>query len=223
MRAAPYIAYYCPPGISPPQYFPWRGLVGGQGLIPRAPDGRQLSPDGKPGLFYGAGIYDSGSLPHWKESSLGWWINAAGKGPQHCARQRLMPRGTTVEGITPDHRWYVPQLLEHHPEALLVCAADEIYRGGKMQVPQHLEKTIDHLRMLVLSGMQETPTIPDDDVIALAVDILALNYHISIIELDLLGWLSSSLVQRIITAASGIDQLIAKVDAMRAEIGQDHG
>jgi hypothetical protein len=202
---APYPSYYCPPGIERPKHCAFVAparLV--EGVGPDADGG---------GLYYGAAPYDPLTKDQWfptkqlDDGTGGWWVYFLGDDPSFLARLRLMDGPVVVNGggIC---SWIVPQLLRWHPASKLASAVPEVFRNYEWQPPEHLANLMVKLKAMLLFGMVEgMPIIEDKEAIALAVDILALNYHISLHELTLKGWLTEDLVSKVIEAAGGVVEM----------------
>jgi hypothetical protein len=135
-----------------------------------------------------------------KPTPAGWWIAMGNIRPHVLARARGIG-GTTIAGIEPDHEWCVPTLLHLGPETngrrTLTSAIPAIYRDYQWQTPAEFNEIIDRLgAWLRSSGEPDIEAAMD-----LAVDILAINYHISIHEISAGGWFNEDLILRIIRAA----------------------
>lgn len=210
---APYPCYYIPVGIAKPKHCPW--LAPAQ-LIPDA------SPDGSDGFYWGGAPYDPRSKEYWRKTAEGWYLLIEGRDPGHLARTAVIT-GPVVTGINELQLWMVPQLLRWHPEAALISAIPEVLRVNEHGTyewapPAHLIGIMDRLRAMMLLGVSESVrVINDEEARDLAIDILALNYHVSIHELAIAEWMSTELVKRVIEAASGLlelkEQLKAKTGA----------
>lgn len=160
--------------------------------------------------------YDPSTLNRWTKTSAGWWILMDAVRPEHFARMRTMA-GLGVDGATEGQKWLIPQLLRWDPTSILVCAADEIYKDGSWQPPAHLQGILETLRAMALAEIQPTRAVSDPEALALGVEILALNYHISLVELDLAGWMTSGFLSRILRTAMGEQALLASLRTMQAE------
>jgi hypothetical protein len=210
-RAANFPAYYLPPGMELPSHVGWPRLLGPQRLKASA------SPDGLEGLYWGPG-WDDALRQSWTRTRAGWWILwTGGERPEHFARLSTMP-GEAIPGTQPDHRWLVPQLLRWDPEALLACAVPEVLRDGAWLPPQHLIGILEQLRAMALCQVQPMPAIKDQEAIDLAVSVLQLNYHISLIELEVAGWMTTRFLAQTIEAAAGVLRLTDILAEKQAEL-----
>jgi len=181
--------YYCPPGVARPAHV---FVAGGVRLFEGA------GPDGKGGTIYG-GSYAPDQASEFVQTPPGWWVRLAGIRPEHLLRTLPLPHAGTVAGALPDHEWLVPALLTPPgavPEWLLV-------RGwtpdGPGWVPfHHLADLVERLRA---AGHGD---LADADLERLAIDLLAVNYHVSEHELIIGQWLTRPMVLAICLAARAI-------------------
>ena len=169
-------------------------------------------------MYYGPN-YDDATKDAWEQTSAGWWILWDGARPEHFARLRTM-KGMGVEGAQDGHRWLIPQLLQWDPESILVCAVDEIYRQGTWEPPVHLVPILEGLRAIAMAKVQPIRTVTDPEALELGMAVIALNYHISIVEMDLGGWMSSGFLTRTLCAAAGEQALLAALKDMESEVGR---
>jgi hypothetical protein len=135
-----------------------------------------------------------------KPTPAGWWIAMGNIRPDTLSRARGIG-GRIIQGVDSSHEWCVPTLLHLGPEKdgrrTLTSAIPAIYRDYQWQTPKEFNEIIDRLGAWLRSSGE-----PDrEDAMALAVDILAVNYHISIHEISAAGWFSEDLILRIISAA----------------------
>ncbi len=206
---ASYPAYYCPPGVALPDHCGWRGLVGPAQIVAQ-------SPDGEKGMYYGPD-YDATSQDAWDKTEAGWWILWKDARPEHFARIRTMP-GKGIEGAQEGQRWLIPQLLRWDPETMLACAVDEIHQAGKWETPAHLTPILESLRAVALHHINPIRVVTDPEVVDLVMAIIGLNYHISIVEMDLGRWLTTGFIQRVLRMAMGEHSLSEAMDAMQAKL-----
>ena len=190
--------YYLPPGMPRPTHLVH---AGGISLVENVGPADAL-PHEVGGTIYG-GPWAPESLPYWKKTKAGWWVAWGDAKPHHLAR--LYPiDGPLIQG-TGDHHWMVPKLLQFRPGFGLQSAVPAEFRDYEWRPPVHIEPLIQRLRRFALwTPDGDLPPTPDDQTLQLAIDILALNYHLSIHELSVTGWLTDDLVGRILSAAIGL-------------------
>ena len=181
--------YYCPPGIERPAH-----------ISDTAPVNTSLSgsPDGAPGLCYG-GSYEPGD---WVQSPAGWWYLLRCQAEQ-LGRYTL--RTDAVPGF-PVRGWIVPRILDRNG-----CAAVGYYGATGWQVPEHLAGIVERMRAILddKGSVQERHA-------SLAFDLLAINHHISMIELERIQLLDRQTIIAILFAAADLDP-----DTVAAMV--DHG
>ena len=210
-RAAAFPAYYLPPGVELPSHVGWRGILGQQRVKAAS------SPDGQEGMYWGPD-YQESLKDAWTRTRAGWYILWTGaERPEHFARLITMP-GEAIHGTQPDHRWLVPQLLRWDPEALLACAVPEILKNGSWSPPGHLVGLMEQLRAMTLAQVKPMPIVQDQEAIDLAVSILQLNYHVSLIELEVAEWFTTRFLIAIIEAAAGVLRLADALAERQAEL-----
>lgn len=192
--------YYLPPGMKRPVHIVHQGGGGVGASI--GPDG--ASDDERGGTIYGS-AWDDRTMPMWKRTQAGWWVAMGDATPMQLAR--LVPmEGDLVPGSKPGHSWLVPRLLRWRDGYGLVSAVPAEFRDYQWQPPPHLEPLMVKLKcMFYWQKDSEVPEVPDDEAVDLAVQILALNYHITIHELTVEGWLSDVLVLAVLRTAAGLD------------------
>lgn len=213
--SATFPPYYCPPGVDLPRHAGWHGLVGPAQVVP------DYSPDGLPGFYWGGAPYDALTKGLWQLTRAGWYVLLMDREPAHLARYTLI-EGPTIEGVEPDQHWLVPQLLRWHLKAGFVSAVPEVFKDYEWAPPASFRPLMERLRACMLLGATElVPMVSDEECVQLAIDLLAVNYHISKHELTLRGWLHTEMVLRIIAGAGGRLEL----DRLRAELhaGDEHG
>lgn len=180
--------YYCPDGIAPPPHIRRVSPIRiRQGF---GPDAAKVG-----GIHYG-GTPDW-SLP-WIDSGDGWFYAVAGMHPT------AMLRTEAIKGLAVGD-WIVPTLMRHDGTALVGYWST---RG--FTVPEPFAGVIDRLRII------RDDTTYRDQHAELAVDILALNYHVSIHELGEMRALTIKTVPAILRAACGFPAVWA--DKMDAEV-----
>lgn len=202
---APYPEYYTPPGVAKPAHCPW---LAPSGIVSEA---AVHTPDGQIGLYWGIS-YDPKTRGLWQKSADGWYVLLHGRSPNDCARLQLI-EGYPITGTKPDQVWIVPQLLRWHPEARLMSAVPSVLQASASGAydwlpPAHLRPLMERLRAASLwNQVPDLPTITDAEFAQLAIDVLAVNYHISQHELALAGWIDTRMVVEIVQAAAGITAL----------------
>jgi hypothetical protein len=171
-----------------------------------------IGPDGCPEDARGGYVIGCGRVVGWDEDRAatyqqtrdGWWLSLAGCQPGDLMRLRVMD-GEEIPGLHPGHTWVVPRLLQPCADGL-VCVAPMELRDYTWQPPLALVPLLFALRSVITPDVGSPLT--DDEVTALAVDVLAVNYHVSMHELTLgdgRPWLDQRMVLRIITAATGLE------------------
>ncbi len=188
--------YYCPPGVARPEHILHRGGIGVMAGI--GPE--DATPEERGGTVYGA-AWDPRTLPLWRKSTAGWWVAMGTATPLHFAR--LAPiDGALVPAHEEGQSWLVPRLLRWRDGHGLVCAVPHEFRDYQWQAPAYLEPLMLRLRSVFLwTPDGEVPLVPDPEVVQIAVDVLALNYHVSLHELTLAGWLTDRLVLDVLHSA----------------------
>jgi len=195
--------------------------------VPRPPHIRHVTPFGTTAEGSPSTDRKAGTL--WSPVSIdnirGPWIETKGKGggwwvalgdttqPRHLARIRIMSGDTVfTERRVP---FIVPQLLRWHPTAGVLSALTLEYRDYAWKTPAEFEAISQRVRDAVESPA-DAPGLPNDDVLALAVDLLAINYHISIHELTLMGWMDELFMARVVMAAAGVGEIRRTIEQARA-------
>jgi len=210
-RAARYPGYYVPTGVTVPAHMGWHGLQGGMDIYAHGPDGGA-------GKHFGA-RYDSLQAASYVRTAAGWYVAMVGRSPGDFARLETLA-GAAIKGAVSGHTWLVPQLLKITPEARFLVAVPQVFTLAGWMPPVALRSILERLRgILSLTAASEVPARVEDDTEAtqLAVDILAINYAISLDELAAAEWLTTTMVKDIITVASGAH------DALQALAAADYG
>jgi hypothetical protein len=200
--------YYVPPGVVPPIH-----VKGYHHTIAKLRPG--IAPDGVPeaiatiddpatgqrlsGAVIGGQI-DEQTRSMFKPTQAGWYVAMGNVHPHTLARVRGIG-GTTIPGIYPEHEWCVPTLLhlssDKEGTRRLTSALPAIYKDYQWQTPSEFHDIIDRLGSYLRAD--ETP--PIEDALALAADILAINYHLSIHEMTVAGWFNEAFILDVIRAA----------------------
>ncbi len=157
------------------------------------------------GLCWGA-PYDP-SLP-WKKSSAGWWAVIDGHLPQTSRRIVTHPRivrWTAVTGAHHDHVWRVPVLLTPNVEAAgttWLSACDRLYSSTGWRDADDLDALQQPLLAVAQNIRQHQGEAENNKALTnLAIELLALGHWIDPALLELAGWLSETMVFRILVAA----------------------
>lgn len=211
MARAVFPPYYLPPHTPMPKHCGWVGLIGPRQLQPQI-----KGPDGKSGCYLGLGEFVADS--DWRETDAGYWVDFTGITPANFQRLRTVD-GFVIDGRDSAHKWLVPQLLRWNPHTRLVCAVDEVLTPRGWEAPRHFRPLMEGLRAMCLGPVDGLPVVQDEEAVQLAIDILALNYHITRAEVTAAEWVTTTFVQRIIEAASGVSELAAAVEAANASKG----
>ncbi len=178
--------YYCPTGTEAPQHIRQASPI--RIMSGFGPDAAKVG-----GTHYG-GTPDW-SLP-WVDSGDGWWYAVAGVHPS------TMLRIDAIKGLAVGE-WIVPTLMRADGTAAL-----GYWSAHGFIVPQPYAAVIERLRIVI------DDTTYRDQHAELAVDILALNYHISIHELGEFRTLTIESVPAILRSACGVPATwAAKQDA----------
>jgi hypothetical protein len=208
--------YYVPANVPPPAH-----IVGFHSVVSNlrpgyAPDGvheevaafvpDRLNPEVKlGGKLIGAATLDDQTRSMFKPTSAGWWVAMGHIAPHTLARVRKVP-GRVISGVDPDHEWHVPTLLHIDSSSTgtkrLTSAIPAIYKDYQWQTPAEFHAVIDRLGNYIRA--EETP--PREEALALAVEILAINYHISIHEIAVAGWMNEAFLLRVIEAAIDLSE-----------------
>lgn len=190
--------WYIPPGIPMPTHLP--PLPRLHVLPEHGPGGCD---DGERG---GVVVSADGWVPAragcFRKTRAGWWVDLGGTAPQGLARLSVTA-GTAIP-MGGGHL-LVPHLLRVDPDAGLVYAGTTEFRDYAWQPPQAIAELLWKIKAVVQWQDGHDP-LDDDAVTSLAVAVLAVNYHLSIHELAITGWLTSDLVTRILVIASGLEQ-----------------
>jgi hypothetical protein len=197
----PYPLFYLPPSVQPPACCPHRVRFGTSRNA--GPDGVD-TPEGRVG---GSGHTLGGSFRHgdWRKSPAGWWLLCGeGHQPQHLVRMPAHPairRWRSVDGVIPGQRWRVPVLLTLD-QGDLIDATDRRWTADGWQAADDLRPLLEPL-LAVGCGilLDPDPTARNAAMVRLAVGLLAVGHWIDADLLATTGWLSESLVLRVVNAA----------------------
>ncbi len=202
--------YYVPPGVVPPVHVAGlhstiAALRPGIAPIGVPEDVAAIKDPANPERMLGGHLI-GGDLTEeikglFKKTEAGWWIALGNIKPWSLARARGIG-GTCIKGITPEHEWCVPKLLHLERGKGLTCAIPAIFKDYQWQTPKEFHAVIDRLGSYLRS--EEEPT--REEALALAVDILAINYHISVHEIALAGWFNEDFLLRVISAAVDLSE-----------------
>lgn len=204
---------YLPPGVEAPAHTPHLdriGLVDGAG------------PDQAGGQILG-GPWHPGESGDWHRMPGGWWVHQPPwLLPQHLVRldpDRSVVRWRQVVGAEDGHWWRVPVLLTPEdpaaPERGLVTALDRRITPDGLQVAPMLMACQRRLLAIALGvplACLEDPQADSVDadnhhLIALVGDLLATGQHVHVDEMAAFGWLTESLLIRVVEAACDLDHL----------------
>lgn len=186
--------FYIPDGMERPEHVPeaWGAI--------RMAAGTHVDAQEKtsPGLLVG-GAYDPKYASEWRKTSAGYWINFADTSPRFLARTAIVP-GVAIPGHDPEvSTWTVPQLLKITDEGW-TSTLDPVYRDGKFQIPEAYQSISDRVHDAIMNAA--TVGIEDAaDYVGLAVDILSLNYLVTLPDLEAAGWLTATMVPDILFVA----------------------
>jgi hypothetical protein len=201
--------YYVPPGVVPPKHVagyhstiavlrPGAAPNGVPEEIAAIPD--PTNPERKIGGHLIGGDLTDQVRGMFTKTDAGWWIAMGNIKPESLARVRGIG-GTCIPGIDPEHEWCVPTLLHisnnKDGPRRLTSAIPAIYKDYQWQNPAEFNAVIDRLGNYLRA--EETP--PREEALALAVDILSINYHLSVHEIAIAGWFNEEFLLRVITAA----------------------
>lgn len=201
--------YYVPPGVVPPVHmsgyhnaiFPLKPGFAPDGVpaeVASATDPNH--PDRQIGGHLLGGMIDDQVRGMFTKTDAGWWIALGNIKPESLARVRGIG-GICIPGIDPEHEWCVPILLHLSDNKdgprRLTSAIPAIYKNYQWQTPAQFNAVIDRLGNYLRA--EETP--PREEALALAVDILSINYHLSVHEIAIAGWFNEEFLLRVITAA----------------------
>jgi hypothetical protein len=192
--------YYLPPDVPRPGHVVHQGVIS----VLRHVGPEDAAEHERGGVILG-GPWDDRAAGLWRRTQAGWWVAMGGAAPEHLARLAPMD-GPIVNGHLAGHRWMVPRLMRWRDGHGLVSAVPNEFRDYAWQAPAALEPLMLRLRTLFYwQRGGEIPEVPDGETVDIAVDLLALNYHVSIHELTIAGWLSDRFVLDILRAAVGLD------------------
>ena len=189
--------YYIPPEVPPPlhirRYAPIALLpgIGPEGAEPAELGGVMIGVPFSPGI---------GQML--RRTKAGWWIAMGDAQPHDLARVRGIP-GPIIEGKDPAQLWRVPTLLKIDPSLPgLTSSLPSVYRDYQWQSPIEFQDIQD--RLGAYHNRDDRPSIEEEQ--QLAIDILAVNYHLSIHELAFSGWMDENFLLRVLRAAVDIGQ-----------------
>lgn len=218
MNLSPYPLYYCPPGVARPAHCPHIHI---HGAVPEA------APDGAAGTVFGGPALPA-DRERWVQHPAGWWLLPGAHRPQDLVRLETSPRiqrWYLVQGALPSHWWRVPVLLTPadpkdpgNPDKGSVSALDRIRHRGGWSAPEALRSAQERLLAVTL-GYELAGTLEERNaaVVALAVDLLGLGHHVTEFELDTYGWLTESLVDRVLIAAAERTDALAPSEVLRLD------
>lgn len=170
--------YYCPTGVQRPAHIRDTAPVN---------TSESGSPDGGSGLCYG-GRYEAGD---WQQTSAGWWYCLRCP-PDQLGRYTL--RTDAIPGF-PVAGWIVPRILDRN-----CCAAVGYYGANGWQIPEHLTNVVERMRSI----LDYTGSVQDWHA-GLAFDLLAINHHISMHEVERVRLLDRSTIIAVLFAAADLD------------------
>jgi hypothetical protein len=190
--------WFIPDGVPRPAHLPPGGIS------------TRTGPSATPGLCVGGPL--RADEEGWIPTSPGYFLHLTGSQPQQFLRM-APAEGVAIAGIA-DHFWLVPRLLRPAAQGL-VCALPQVLTEFGFTPPVAFAGLMQRLRDLVLPALAEiqvserearSPSLGFDEAAAvqLAIDILAVNYHVSRVELIHLGWMTDLLTTRILLAAAGL-------------------
>lgn len=169
----------------------------------------QVGPDPVGGGTVYGGPYTVGE-PGWAKAG-DWWINLRDVEPQTLAKLNTHPRvlrWTPVAGSMTGHWWNVPVLLTPTTDGdgkpvLYRSALDQHWNGEEWTDPTDLVGLQERLREVALNvaGGQVSD---DRALVGLVSDLLMLGHLIHPRELAASGWLTRSLLLRVLIAAADV-------------------
>lgn len=185
--------YYCPEAIARPSHI-WHvapnRVLAGYGV------------DGKGGTTYGGAWQPDRT---WTASKDGWYVSVDGVEPDGLMRAGALP-GHAVGA------WLAPAILRHDGTACVGYWTEDGFR-----VPAHLAGIVDRLRA-TLRHYQTEPGYATADTAQLAADLLAVNYHVSMVELGAMAVLTPQAVKAIFFAAWNIaPEILGDVERLMHE------
>jgi hypothetical protein len=184
--------YYFPNKDTPPPAH----LRRARPVLKLAPD---ASPNGCPetgGIFVGCAPTPALlAAPIWKKSRFGWWCALGDATPETFHRTEAIP-GNLITGITKAHQWHIPALLTYEPGRGYCSALEPVYLDGAWRIPARFADLIDRLVNTFQSVLGDVEP-SNDEKLALAVEILTVNYHVTIAELEHFEWLTPDLCWKI--------------------------
>lgn len=190
--------YYFPPGIVIPSHLRERGRptlqvakgVGPQGCTPEETGGKFWGADETAPLM---------ATPMFKRSRFGWWCALGNAQPQNLHRFEGSTPGFTINGHQPGQRWHIPTLLKKEDGIGYTSVIDPVYVDGEWRIPGKYRELTQQLVTLFekVDGYLEST---HEEKLELVEKILALNYHLTIAELEFYEWLTPVLCWKIIVA-----------------------
>jgi len=181
--------YYCPPGVDRPAHVASLGAA--QLRTEAGPDGFASG-----GRTFG-GCWDPAQV--YVAAPAGWGVHLPhGLAPAHLLRVDALP-GFGFSGwvlpriLNPDQTLAIPQTLRLDPDGSL-----------RWEPPAGLVDLVQRLRAAHDSGQTLSEQVRSAEGTALVLDLLALSYHVSAVELSALGWLDTTLAVQVLRCACGI-------------------
>jgi hypothetical protein len=190
--------YYFPKGMKIPGHLREQGRPVLQ--VPRdvGPIGCAENENG--GKFWGADeTTPLLATPLFKRTRFGWFIAMGNAGPENMHRFEGVTKGHIINGLQPGHRWHIPCLLKKENGVGFTSVVEPVYVDGEWRVPVKYRLLTQQLVSLFeqVDGYLETTR---EQKLELVEKILALNYHISIAELEFSEWLTPVLCWKIIVS-----------------------
>lgn len=211
----PWPRIYCPPGVARPACCP-PGIAAVAVHPSHAPDVAHLPEDARAevagrtwGLCYGG---DPIPGQRWARTDAGWWAAVDGFTPQDVLRLERHPRvlrWRQVQGAHLDHWWSVPVILAPAGAAGqgYVSALDRLVGPAGARIAGEDLAPLQETLLAIVNGVElgQTEAQRNDALEQLAIGLLAIGHWVDAPLLYAAGWLSESVLVRIVVAAADGD------------------
>lgn len=179
-----------------------------------APGGMTLMDGVGPDAVGGGTIIGGDYVPGetgWLNTGAGWWIHLHEVAPQTLAKLSLHPRilrWSPVAGSVNGHWWQVPVLLAPLVDGsgnavLYQSALDRSWNGKEWIDPADLTELQTRLHQVAF-GLANGTVASDAELVRVVTDLLSLGHHLHAAEMAAAGWLTHTLLLRILLAAADV-------------------
>jgi len=137
----------------------------------------------------------------WLPTSGGWWTHPGHGDPASALRLAVYEAAEISD--EDGRRWLVPILLAPAAGGWISTLPRRWSDQGWIEQPA-LAPLLHRLRQALPSSGERQSAANEDALAHLAMDLLALHYHLAAPDWAALGWLSERLAARVILAAAGL-------------------